>query len=227
MASHFNSDLFKFLRDLEANNEREWFNASKERYIDSVQEPALTFITDFGPRLARISPHFRADARVQGGSLFRIYRDTRFSNDKTPYKTNTGVHFRHERSKDAHAPGYYLHLQPGECFMGVGLWRPETKVAYAIREAIADDPARWRKAAYGKRFTDVYTLAGESLQRPPKGFEPDHPYIRDLKRKDFMASMRLSQKQVTAPDFIDEFESLCKRATPFMSFLCDAVGVGF
>ena len=227
MASYFTPALFKFLRDLAANNEREWFNDNKDRYVESVQEPALEFISDFGPRLAKISPHFRADAKVQGGSLFRIYRDTRFSNDKTPYKTNTGMHFRHERSKDAHAPGYYLHIQPGECFMGVGLWRPETKIAYQIRESIADDPAGWKKAAYGKRFTDVYSLAGDSLQRPPKGFDPEHPYIDDLKRKDFIASMRLTQKQLTAPDFLDYFEANCKRATPLMAFLCDAVGVEF
>lgn len=227
MASHFTPALFRFLRDLEANNNREWFNDNKNRYIESIQEPALEFIADFGSRLARLSPHFRADAKVQGGSLFRIYRDTRFSKDKTPYKLNTGVHFRHERSKDAHAPGYYLHLQPGECFMGVGLWRPETKVAYAIREAIAEDPAGWKKAAYGKRFTDMYQLEGDSLQRPPKGFDPEHAYIGDLKRKDFMAGMKLTQKQVTSDGFIDEFEGLAKRATPFMSFLCDAVGVEF
>ncbi len=227
MSSYFTPTLFKFLNDLAANNEREWFNANKDRYIDSVQEPALAFIADFGSRLAEISPHFRADAKVQGGSLFRIYRDTRFGKDKTPYKTNTGVHFRHERSKDAHAPGYYLHLQPGECFMGVGLWRPETKVAYAIREHIADDSAGWKKAAYGKRFTDVYSLDGESLQRPPKGFDPDHPFINDLKRKDFIASMRLTQKAVTGPDFIDTYEENCKRATPLMAFLCEAVGVDF
>lgn len=227
MARHFTPALFRFLSDLEANNNREWFNANKDRYIEVVQEPALQFINDFASRLARISPHFRADARVQGGSLFRIYRDTRFSKDKTPYKTNTGMHFRHERSKDAHAPGYYLHLEPGECFMGVGLWRPETKVAYQIREAIAADPQGWKKAAHGKRFTDVYTLAGESLQRLPKGFDPDHPHIDDLKRKDFMASSRLTQKQVTSDGFIDEFEAHAKRGTPFMAFLCGAVGVDF
>ncbi|MGA7097163.1 MAG: TIGR02453 family protein, partial [Acidimicrobiia bacterium] len=113
---YFQPALFRFLRDLAANNNREWFEANRERYAETVQEPALAFIADFAPRLEKISPCFRADAKVQGGSLFRIYRDTRFSADKTPYKTNTGVHFRHDRFKDAHAPGYYLHLQPRECF---------------------------------------------------------------------------------------------------------------
>lgn len=227
MASYFTNAMFEFLGDLEQNNDRAWFQDNRHRYIEDVQEPALSFIADFAPRLKAISPHFRADAKVQGGSLFRIYRDTRFSADKSPYKTNTGVHFRHERSKDAHAPGYYLHLQPGECFMGAGLWRPETKVAHRIRERIAEDSPAWKKAAHGKRFTDVYTLQGDSLIRPPKGFEADHPLMPDLKRKDFIASIPLTDKVVTAPGFMDEFSDYCRRATPFMAFLCGAVGVEF
>jgi uncharacterized protein (TIGR02453 family) len=227
VASHFTAALFEFLRELEVNNDRAWFEANRDRYIEDVQEPALAFIADFAPRLTAISPHLRADAKVQGGSLFRIHRDTRFSADKAPYKTNTGVHFRHERSKDAHAPGYYLHLQPGECFMGAGLWRPETKVAYRIREKIAQDAPGWKNAAYGKRFTDVYSLQGDSLVRPPKGFEADHPFMPDLKRKDFIASIPLTEELVTAPDFMEKFSDYCQRATPFMAFLCGAVGVEF
>ncbi len=224
---HFTPATFTFLKDLAANNDRDWFTANKQRYVNKVQEPALEFITDFGTRLHKISPHFTADARVVGGSLFRIHRDTRFSKDKTPYKENTGVQFRHEAAKDAHAPGYYLHIQPGECFAGVGLWRPETKVAYAIREHIAERPAEWKKAAHGKRFTDVFELGGDSLLRPPKGFDPDHPYIDDLKRKDFIASTRLSQRSITSEGFVDEFAKMCRAATPFMRFLCEAVGVPF
>ncbi len=225
--AHLTPALFAFLRDLAANNDRDWFNTNKDRYIEKVQEPALEFITDFGKRLAKISPHFTADARVQGGSLFRIYRDTRFSKDKTPYKTNTGMHFRHEAAKDVHAPGYYIHLQPGECFAGVGLWRPESKIAYAIRERIDADQAGWKKATRSKRFTDVWSLTGDSLTRPPRGYDADHPLIEDLKRKDFIASRRLTQKQVTSADFVDEFAAMCRSATPMMRFLCEAVGVPF
>ena len=224
---HFTPALFTFLKDLSANNDREWFQANKDRYVNSVQEPAIEFIIDAGPQLKKISPHFTAEAKTVGGSLFRIHRDTRFAKDKTPYKENTGVHFRHEAAKDAHAPGFYLHLQPGECFMGVGLWRPETKLAYQIRQHIADHPAEWKKATQGKRFTDVYEIGGDSLVRPPKGFDPDHPLIEDLKRKDFMASTRLSQKTVTSVGFLDEYVSLNKRSAPFMKFLCEAVGVPF
>lgn len=227
MAPHFSTALFRFLADLEANNDRDWFQANRDRYVGQVQEPALSFIIDFAPRLEAISPHFRADAKLQGGSLFRIHRDTRFSKDKSPYKTNTGVQFRHQRARDAHAPGYYLHLEPGQCFMGVGLWRPETTVAYRIRERIAEEPAGWKGATQSKKFTDVYSLSGESLVRPPRGFDADHPLIDDLKRKDFIASAPLTEEQVTDDSFLDLFADHCRRATPFMAFLCAAVGVEF
>ena len=224
---HFTPALFNFLRDLDANNDRVWFNEHKQRYLDSVQEPAMEFIIDFKPKLERISPHFTAEAKTVGGSLFRIQRDTRFSKDKTPYKQNTGMQFRHEAGKDAHAPGFYLHLQPGDCYAGVGLWRPESKVAYQIRDHIADHPDLWTKATRGKRFTDAWTLAGDSLVRPPKGFDADHPLIEDLKRKDFIASTSLTQKQITSEGFLDEYAELTKRAAPMMELLCTAVGVPF
>src|SRR5262249_59486519 len=100
----FAPGLFSFLSDLRANNNREWFAANRDRYEEQLLEPALTFIDSFASRLEKISPHFRADARPSGGSLFRIYRDTRFSKDKTPYKTNLGIHVRPSRAKDAHRP---------------------------------------------------------------------------------------------------------------------------
>ncbi len=93
MASYFTPGSLKFLRDLAANNERDWFQSNKERYLSLIQEPALQLIEDFAPRLAKISKHFVADPRPQGGSLFRIYRDIRFSKDKTPYKTYVGDAF--------------------------------------------------------------------------------------------------------------------------------------
>ena len=227
MVSHFTPATYTFLRDLAANNDRDWFNANRDRYITKVQEPAMEFITQFAPILKTISPHFTADARVVGGSLFRIHRDARFAKGQAPFKTNTGVHFRHTMAKDAHAPGYYLHIEPGSTFVGVGLWRPETKVAYRIREAISEDPAAWRRAAHIPAFTAAFSLDGDSLANPPKGFDPSHPFVEDLKRKDFVASARLTQKAVTADGFIDQFAGMCRRATPFMRFLCEAVGVPF
>lgn len=224
---YFTPKLFAFLSDLAEHNDRDWFKAHQGEYEEHIREPALDFITDFGKELAKISPHFVADSRTVGGSLFRIQRDTRFGKDKTPYKLNTGMHFRHELAKDVHAPGFYINLQPGENYMGVGIWRPETKVAYAIRARIDENPAGWKKAVGAKRFTDVFALAGDSLVRPPKGYDPDHPLIDDLKRKDFIASTRLTQKLITSADFLPTFTDHAKRGVPFMRFLCDAVGVPF
>ena len=224
---YFTPKLFHFLEDLAENNDREWFKANQGEYEKHVREPALDFINDFSRPLAKISPHFSADSRKVGGSLFRIQRDTRFAKDKAPYKPNTGMQFRHVMAQDVHAPGYYINLQPGECYVGVGLWRPETKVAYAIREAIAEDPAGWKKASRGKRFTDVLTVGGDSLTRPPKGFDADHPLIEDLKLKDFIASTKITQATVTSDHFMEDLTDTFNRATPFMSFLCSAVGVNF
>ncbi|MFQ5517839.1 MAG: DUF2461 domain-containing protein [Acidimicrobiia bacterium] len=229
MPRYFTPKTFAFLKDLAANNEREWFKANQERYEADVRQPALDFIDDFADRLYKISPHFVADARKQGGSLFRIHRDTRFSKDKTPYKTHTGMHFRHVATKDdVHAPGLYLHLEPGECWVGAGLWQPSTENARKIRSAIHDDSAAWKKAAYSTRFTDVFALGdGNKLQRVPKEFDADHPYAEDLKRRDFTAGTRLTQKQVTSDGFLDDFTSICKTAGPFMAYLSGAIGVAF
>jgi len=224
---YFTPKTFTFLKDLASNNDRAWFKAHQSEYEEYIREPALDFISDFGSELAKISPHFVADSRTVGGSLFRIQRDTRFSKDKTPYKVNTGMQFRHERAKDVHSPGFYINIQPGENYMGLGIWRPETKIAYAIRGHIDEDPAGWKKAIGGKRFTDAFSLGGDTLVRPPKGYDADHPLIDDLKRKDFIASTKLSQKAITSDEFMKTFTDLAKRGVPFMRFLCEGVGVPF
>jgi len=224
---HFTKALFSYLRDLERNNDRAWFKAHKSRYEEVLREPALTFIAELGPHLQQLSAHFVADPRPVGGSLFRIHRDTRFSKDKTPYKTSVGIHFRHESAKDAHAPGYYLHLGNDGCFFAMGLWMPETKVAYRIRHAIAEDPKGWKKATRGKAFSSTFELGGDKLKRPPRGFDKEHPLVEDLKRKSFMGSTPLTKKQVTSPGLDREIAKLGKKGKAFMGFLCKALDVPF
>ena len=133
MTNPLRPELFCFVRDLKANNEREWFETHRSRFEDHLREPALEFIHQFGPKLGDISRHFNAIPKPVGGSLFRIYRDVRFSKDKTPYKTHVGIHFRHRQHRDAHAPGFYLHLEPRACFMGCGIWRPDREALAALR----------------------------------------------------------------------------------------------
>ncbi len=138
-----NPALFDFLSDLKQNNNRDWFQVNKDRYENDVKEPLLTFIAAFAERAPEISTSIMAIPRVSGGSLFRIYRDVRFSKDKTPYKTGAGIHFRHKRGKDVHAPGYYLHLEPGDVFAGSGIWKPNTETVTKIRIKIAEHPDQW------------------------------------------------------------------------------------
>ncbi|MFP4072459.1 MAG: DUF2461 domain-containing protein [Actinomycetota bacterium] len=226
---YFTPAVFAFLRELAENNQKTWWEENKQRYIETIREPARDFIADFGDRIGRISPHFTADTRTNGGSLMRPYRDMRFSNG-VPYKTNLGIQFRHESGKDVHAPGFYLHLEPGECFAGVGLWRPETRVARTIRQAINDDPEGWRQAAHGKRFTDIWQIGSHNedrLKRIPKGLDADHPFPDDLRLRSFTAGTRLTQKLVTSNSFAEELYRMFDRAGPYTRFLCNAIGVPF
>jgi uncharacterized protein (TIGR02453 family) len=225
----FDPELFQFLADLQEHNDRDWFAANKERYEAHVLEPALAFIEDFGYRLQEISPHFRADPRRAGGSLFRIYRDTRFSKDKTPYKTNTGMHFRHARAKDVHAPGFYLHLAPGEVFAGGGIWRPDTATANRIREAIAADPDGWRAATRTSPFSDRFEVRGEQLKRVPSSFahDRDHELGDDLRRKGWFASTEIDQLTATTAGFLDEYTRICEGIAPLIRFTCRALDLEF
>lgn len=225
--AHFGPELFSFLRALAKHNDRAWFTENKERYERDVKGPLLDFIADFAPRLAGISKQLIADPRPVGGSMFRVYRDTRFSKDKTPYKTHASAHFQHQASKGAsreqsvHAPGYYLHLEPGSVFLAGGLWQPSTEVAMKIRRAIDAKRPEW------KRAISRLELEGDSLKRPPQGFLPDHPLIEDLKRKDFIASTYLSEKAACSPSFLDDVTDACKETAPLMEFLTHAAGLSW
>ena len=225
--AHLRPELLQFLRQLAKNNNREWFQKNKDRYEHDLREPLLRFIEAFDPRLRKISPYFVADARKMGGSLFRIHRDTRFSRDKSPYKTHAGVQFRHERAKDVHAPGFYLHIQPKEVFVGVGLWHPDSDTLKLLRDAMVENPAKWKRAKSAKAFAEQFELAGDSLKRAPKGYDPDHPLIEDLRRKDFIAVTKLREKDLVAPAFLDRFTKICTASRPFMRYLTEAVGLDF
>ncbi len=225
--TYITPELFAFLRELKANNNRRWFETNKQRYEKHVREPLLQFIADFGMRLAEISPYYVADPRRTGGSLFRINRDVRFSRDKSPYKTMAGIQFRHENGRDAHAPGFYLHLEPDNVFVGMGMWQPDAPALTKVRDAIVDQPERWQRAVTAEEFRAVFTQGGDSLKNPPKGYDPNHPLIEDIKRKDFIASASLAEAETCAPDFADRYADLCRRAAPFMEFLTRAVGLSW
>jgi len=150
-----------------------------------------------------------------GGSMFRIHRDTRFSRDKSPYKNHVGIHFFHESTKKAPSvPGFYLHLQPGESFAAAGIWHPDAAALERIRKRIANGDAEWKTLRRSK-----LPIEGGSLKRPPRGFAADHPFIDDLKRTDFVTSIRLDDRAVCAPDFLRDFARSCKTMAPLVRFV--------
>lgn len=221
-------DFFVFFRELAKHNERAWFEANKPRYKDVVVAPLCDLMETLAPRVAKISKHIVVDPRPNGGSMFRIYRDVRFSKDKSPYKTNAGLHFRHAQGKDAHVPGYYMHFAVDEVFLGGGIWMPEPDALGKVRRAIADEPKAWKKVVEDKAFAKAFKgIEGEALARPPKGFDPNHPLIADIKRKSFFAMHESSPKSAQSAGFADEVESAFKAAKPLMKFLCDALGAPF
>lgn len=225
--SGFPGETFRFLEELADNNSRDWFADNKGRYEDLVRTPALALIESVGEQLHEISPYFRADARKMGGSLMRIYRDSRFSRDKAPYKTNIGIQFRHEVGKDVHAPGYYLHISAAECFVGVGIWHPPSDALYEVRDLIANEPDLWLAARDDPQFSRWFRLAGDSLKTAPRGFDRTHPMIDDIKRKDFIALSDLAPALIEQEELADIVCDYFKAGESLMRFLCRAQRLPF
>jgi uncharacterized protein (TIGR02453 family) len=223
----FGAETIGFIEDLRFHNDRDWFKSNRARYEQAWLAPAVAFIEAMAPHLAKVAPHMTAVPKQTGGSLMRIYRDTRFSKDKTPYKTNIGIQFRHDAGKDVHAPGLYVHIEPGEHFLGCGLWRPPAKPLRAIRDRIAEQPEAWKAVIHDAAFASRWVVGGESLKRAPKDFDPEHPLIEDIKRKDFTAGIELEDADVARADFVEFAAARFKEAAPFMGFLCQAVGVAY
>ncbi len=223
----FPKSTMTFLKQLAKNNNRDWFQENKDRYERDWLAPSLAFIEAMEKPLGGISPFLSAIAKRSGGSIMRIYRDTRFSKEKIPYKTNIGIHFRHQMAKDVHAPGIYVHIEPGSVFLGVGIWRPDSSTVKQIRNHIDHESDQWRRATQGKAFLKELALSGDSLKRPPAGFDAEHPWIDDLKRKDFIAVKDLAVADIHQADFVKTTIATMKKAKPLMQFLCEAISVPF
>jgi uncharacterized protein (TIGR02453 family) len=221
MPIYFTPEFFRFLTRLKRNNDRDWFLAHKEEYIRTVHEPALRFITDFAAPLYEITPHLVADARPSRGSMFRIYRDTRFSHDKRPYKTHVAMRFSH-RGKDVHSPGFYLHLDPAGCFAASGLWHPEPLTLLKVRTAMVDREDEWRRVRELLNWDDA-----SKLSRPPRGFPNDHEFVDDLKLRDLGTSVDFSMKQIHSPKFMTTFAGACRKMSPLAQFLAGALKLPF
>ena len=216
---NFTPELFELLRQLKRHNNRDWFARNKTRYEHLVRDPALLFIAAAVPRLSRLSKDGATNPRPLRGSLFRIYRDIRFSADKRPFKNHVGIQFSYASAKDVHAPCYYLHLEPDGCFVAAGVWHPDASVLIQIRNAIISNPEQW------KRVRQRIELRGDRLVRPPRGFDPAHPFVEDLKCKDFITSLDLRESEVCRARFLQDFVDACRQMTPLVEFTGKAMGV--
>jgi uncharacterized protein (TIGR02453 family) len=223
--AYFGAGLFRFLKDLNVHNEREWFLANKQRYEDEVQEPFLRLIADLAPALKNVAGGFIADPSPNGGSMMRIYRDIRFSKDKSPYKTFVAAHFWHARVKQGAAPAYYLRLEPGASVIGGGIWQPESQALKKIRDRIVAEPEVWRRARSAHDLGATCEISGQTLKRPPAGYDAHHPFIEDLKRKDFTVSARLRDREVMSDRFTDIVLDKIRASSPFMQFLSEAIEI--
>lgn len=222
----FTKKTFKFLRDLEKNNNRDWFEANKHHYEEFVREPALAYIEAMAPHLKKISPHFIASPKKVGGSLMRVYRDVRFSKDKTPYKTNIGIQFRHAAGKDVHAPGFYLHIESREVFVAGGIWHPDSPTVGNVRLHMDENRTEWKKLSK-QLTTKGFALHGDSLKKAPRGYDPEHPLIDDLKRKDFIAVQNVNAATVIEKDFVKKSAALFASTRPLIRFICESNDLDF
>ena len=223
MFDGFPKDALKFLRQLKKNNNRDWFNQHKPRYEKSVLFPAIEFVDAMAKPLDKISPCFTAVAKRSGGSVMRIYRDVRFSKNKSPYKTNLGIHFRHIQGKDVHAPGFYLHISPDEIFFGAGIWSPPNPELKKIRALIDDDQERWKKLLRSKAVKSDFERTGSTLKRPPRGYSDDHAFIADLKLKDHILVAHLEEADLLDKQLVSKVAKKIKSSMNYMNFLCDAL----
>ena len=228
MSTYFSDKTFRFLRALARNNSREWFNEHRGEYEQHLKDPFQRLIADLAPDLLAISPHYRADPRGTGGSLFRIYRDSRFSSDKTPYKTWQGARLFHERRKQVPAPSYYIHLAPGESFVGAGIWHPEPDTQRRIRQFIFDNPGSWKAAAHAPATRRRYAFeTSEKLVRAPRGFPADFEFIDDLKHRNWVLWRAIDDDTMTGPRLRQTLAKDLAALAPFVDYLCAALDLEF
>jgi uncharacterized protein (TIGR02453 family) len=209
---------FGFLLALKENNNREWFSANK-----TIFQKEQLLIENFAEQLLQeLNVHDQIETPSGKHSLHRIYRDTRFSKDKTPYKVNWSGSFR--RATKYRRGGYYFHLEPGNSFIAGGFWAPNAQDIKRIRDDIAFDPAPLRKILNSKSFVSTFkTLQGEQLKTSPKGFEATHEAIDLLRYKQFLQIRKFTDQEVLSEDFLKEVNQAFKNMRPFFNYMSEVL----
>lgn len=211
------ADALTFLRSLKKNNNREWFEKNKERFEHSVKEPFQSFLSDAAEKLSAFDKDITIDPKR---NIYRIYRDIRFSKDKTPYKTWIAASFTFKDGSRKTSAGYYVHIAADEIIIGGGLWAPLPEQLKNIRDAISTHPNELRKILGQKDFKKLFgEIEGESLKTIPQGFEKDHPAADLIKMKQFLCSITREPEVSSSPKFLKIAVDAFKVMTPFIRYL--------
>lgn len=218
----FPKEGIAFLRRLKRNNNRPWFDEHKQEYEDLVRAPMQSLVASLRPHFERFAEEYELNPKR---AIFRIYRDTRFSKDKTPYKTHIAAHFvLRGAPKGFLGSGYYVHVEPGEAYAGAGIYMPESDQLKKIRAAIDRNSAAFgtiiRAQAFVKKFG---RLDGSRLQRMPKGYSDDHPMGEWLKLKQFFTGVSMPETKAHRSSFVRDVAAVCEAATPLVRFLNEAL----
>jgi uncharacterized protein (TIGR02453 family) len=215
--SGFPKEGIQFLRNLKKNNDREWFQERKAVFEECVKAPMTELVLALGEDFEAFAPQYLTDPKK---AIYRIYRDTRFSNDKTPYKTHIAASFNHKSLAKHAAAGFYFHFSPEEILMGGGVYMPGSWELLTIRRHIADDPAAYGAIVKARPFQRYFGgVTGEKLSRPPKGFPADHPAIETLKLKQFLAGETLEPELALSPKLLPELSKRFQAIAPFIDYL--------
>lgn len=218
----FPREGINFLKRLKRNNNRPWFEKHKHEYDSTVKLPMQSLIAGLQPHFERFAPEFEITPKR---SIFRIYRDVRFSKDKTPYKTHVAAHFvLRGKRKGIEGSGYYLQIEPGEVYVGAGIYMPDAEQVKKIRRAVADQADRFVSIVEDAKFKKLFgRLEGEKLQRVPKGYEPGHSMAEWLKYKQFFVWREWPESKCLKGKFVAEVADIYEAATPLVRFLNESM----
>lgn len=216
----FPREGIRFLKRLRKNNNRIWFNEHKSEYEDFVKLPMQSFVAELRPHIAKFAPEIEVHPRR---SMFRIYRDTRFSKDKTPYKTHVAAVF-HVKGRWQDSAGYYVHIEPRTVYAGGGVYMPNGDQLRRLRRAIADRAGEFRSIVRNRTFQRHFEgIEGEKLQRVPQGFRATHPMAEWLKHKQFYTGAEWDEKECYSRNFVKKVVKAYKDLYSFIRFLNEAL----
>ena len=214
MSEIVNTSIFRFLTDLKNNNNRAWFAENKE-YYHKEERQIEDFFTTMYEKLSTID-------NIGSMKIYRIYRDIRFSKDKTPFKTHFGLTWH--RTKPLYRGGYYLHLSPGKNFLACGFWDPNPNDLKRIRKELEYEAKEFRDIISSKEFFSVWgSLEGSELKTAPRNFDKNHPDIDLIRKKQFIFSISYSDEEVCEPQFINKLENALKMVRPFTDYMSDVL----